>query len=345
MTNAGFIGYAQAKGYRCLGGSAAFGAHRGYPFVAVFKAARQGSITVSMTVEGKVDGKLLKAIRTDLPKGCVSQPARNQGTVVFTVQQKDADPTPLFEQVLDVVATHFREAGLTPSDTCPICHQPGCDGLAFLDGAYVPAHQNCVRSETYAVALQAQKNQEKGNYFTGFLGALLGGLVGTIPNVIAAVWLERIMAILYALIPLCAYYGYKLFKGKMNKGALISSIVSSVINLFMVEYITQYVWLCLDIEELFDLPFYTQIFFLALGEGELTGNLLQGALFMALGLWFSWSKISHTGRQDVQSAATVQATLLPWDGHAIPAAEPVSYAPTYTPASYTPTDGNSNNNL
>jgi len=336
MTNAGFIGYAQSKGYHCVGDNAAFGAHRGYPFVAVFKAARQGAITVSMTVEGKVDGKLLKAIRADLPKGCVSQPPRNQGTVAFTVQQKDADPTPLFEQVLDTVATHFREAGLTPSDTCPVCHQPGCDGLAFLNGVYVPVHQACVQNTTQAVALKAQKNQATGNYFTGFLGALLGGLVGTIPNVIAAVWLERIFAILYALIPLGAYYGYKLFKGKMNKAALVSAIVSSVINLFMVEYINQYVWLCLDFEELFDLGLYTQVFFMVLREGELTAGLLQGALFLALGLWFSWSQISHTGHQDVQSAATVQATVLPWDGHAIPTTGPADYTPPayipYTPA-------------
>ncbi len=327
MTNAGFIGYAQSKGYRCLGDSAAFGAHRGYPFVAVFKAARQGSITVSMTVEGKVDGKLLKAIRADLPKGCVSQPARSQGTVVFTVQQKDADPTPLFEQVLEAVATHFREAGLTPSDTCPVCHQTGCDGLAFLNGAYVPVHQACVRSEVQAVSLKAQKNQRSGNYIIGALGALLGGLVGTIPNVIAAVWLERIVAILYALIPLGAYYGYKLFKGRMNKSALVFTILSSVFNLFMVEYITQYVWVCLDFEGLFDLGLFTQIFFLVLQEGELTSSLLQGALFLALGLWFSWSQISHTSRQDVQGAATVQATVQPWDGHAIPAEQQPAYTP------------------
>jgi len=327
MTNAGFIGYAQSKGYHCVGDSAAFGAHRGYPFIAVFKAARQGSITVSMTVEGKVDGKLLKAIRSDLPKGCISQPARNQGTVVFTVQQKDADPTPLFEQVLEAVSTHFREAGLTPSNVCPVCHQPGCDGLAFLNAGYVPVHQACVQNEVRAVNLKAQKNQATGNYFTGFLGALLGGLVGTIPNVIAAVWLERIVAILYALIPLGAYYGYKLFRGKMNKAALVSAIVSSVINLFMVEYISQYIWVYLEFKKFWGLGIYTELFFMALQEGELTAGLLQGALFLALGLWFSWSQISHTGHQDVQSAATVQATVQPWDGHAIPTPETTAYTP------------------
>ncbi len=343
MTNAGFIGYAQSKGYHCVGDSAALGAHRGYPFVAVFKAARQGSITVSMTVEGKVDGKLLKAIRADLPKGCVSQPARSQGTVVFTVQQKDADPTPLFEQVLEAVSTHFREAGLTPSDTCPVCHQTGCDGLAFLNAGYVPVHQACVQNEVQSVSLKAQKNQQSGNYFTGLLGALLGGLVGTIPNVIAAVWLERIVAILYALIPLGAYYGYKLFKGKMNRSALLFTILSSIFNLFMVEYITQYVWICLDAEELFDLAYYTRIFFLALGDGALTAGLLQGALFLALGLWFSWSQISHTGQQDVQSAATVQATVQPWDGHTIPTTEPAAYTPpAYIP--YTPSGESGNSN-
>ena len=32
-------------------------------------------------------------------------------------------------------------------------------------------------------------------------------------------------SILFALIPICAYFGYKLFRGKMNKAALIVSIV------------------------------------------------------------------------------------------------------------------------
>lgn len=305
-----FLAYAMSKGYRCLRGGV-FGVYGGYPFFAAFGKNVPGMLVVRMTVAGQLDRPLIDAIRREVPKGCVVNFDQKAGTVSVTCSGQNTTAVECFQRALEVTAAALRERGLRPAETCPFCGQAGCDALALHGSGYVPVHQACVANQSQTVAAKAEENAVMGNYFTGFLGALLGGLVGVIPNVLAAVFLERIIALLYALIPLGAYYGYKLCKGKMNKGALVCAIISSVINLFMVELVSQYIWISMEYG-LVNVLDYLVVFVLALLDGELTAGLLQGALFMALGLWISWGQISRTSGNDVQEATAIQATMHPW---------------------------------
>lgn len=60
------------------------------------------------------------------------------------------------------------------------------------------------------------QNQESGSYLTGLLGAIIGGLLATIPAV-AVIWFtETAYSLLYFLIPLGVYHGYRLARGKMD---------------------------------------------------------------------------------------------------------------------------------
>lgn len=338
----GFLAYAAGKGYRCMRGGV-FGVYGGYPFFAAFGGNVPGMLVVRMTVAGQLDRPLVDAIRQEVPKGCAVNFDQKAGTVAVTCSGKDMTANECFPRVLEVTAAALRERGLHPAETCPFCGQVGCDALAFHNGSYVPVHQACVDTQSQTVAARAEENAVMGNYFTGFLGALLGGLVGVIPNVLAAVLLERVIAFLYALIPLGAYYGYKLCKGKMNKGALVCSIISSVINLFMVELVSQYIWICID-HGLVGVLEYLVAFVITVLEGELTGSLLQGALFMGLGLWISWGQISHTSSHEVQIATAVQATMHPWPcwestpAQAVPTPAPAQAIPTPVQSVPTPVE-------
>ena len=49
------------------------------------------------------------------------------------------------------------------------------------------------------------------------------------------VLVEKIYALLFALIPLCIYYGYKLLKGKMNKVVIVLTVILSVLSVYMIE--------------------------------------------------------------------------------------------------------------
>lgn len=335
MTASEFSAYAQGRNYHCVG-SAAYGVHNGYPFSAAFRVGGTGSILLSFTVAGNVPNKLLRGLRKQLPRGCVLQPTAQVGLVTILCKGKDTPLTGQLEAALDAAVQSFREGMLGVSDTCPVCNGTGCDALALL-GGYVPVHEHCVRNQTQSAIAKAQHNEAAGNYLTGFIGALLGGLVGAIPNVLAAVLLERVFSLLYALIPIAAYQGYKLFNGKLNKAAFISTLVSSVINLFSVEFLTLYVIASMAYEDLLTPGFAVELFVTFLLNGNLTADLAQSALFLALGLWFSWSIITNTSSHMVRSAAAVQSTLQPYrpEGGTVqaPAAGTSASAPAPSPAS------------
>lgn len=309
--------YVQTKGYSFTWAGFC-GVWGGYPFsVLAFAVNMPGTLMLQLKVAGEVDSELVKALRQAVPKGCSVPGGRREGTVtIYCPGKTTAAAVACFEQALEVAANALRERGLRPPETCPFCGQGGCDALAFWGSnspahRYVPVHRACVEGQAHVACAQAEENALMGNYFTGFLGALLGGLVGAIPNVLAAVLLERIFALLYALIPLAAYYGYKLCRGKMNKGALVCAIISSVINLFVVELANQYIWVWMEYGAM-EIGEYLVAFVVVLLEGELTANLLQGALFLGLGLWVSWRTITRTSQHEVRAAAAVEATLQPW---------------------------------
>lgn len=67
----------------------------------------------------------------------------------------------------------------------------------------------------------------KKNYFTGILGALIGGVFACIPWIIVYVYLNLMYSFLASFIAAGALYGYQLFKGKIDKKVpLIITIVS-----------------------------------------------------------------------------------------------------------------------
>lgn len=58
---------------------------------------------------------------------------------------------------------------------------------------------------------------KKENYISGIIGAVIGGMIAAIPWIVAYVYGGMILSILAALIAAGEFYGYKIFKGKINK--------------------------------------------------------------------------------------------------------------------------------
>jgi hypothetical protein len=76
-----------------------------------------------------------------------------------------------------------------------------CDSLAVWNNAYTLVHRECVERSLGGQAEAVGRNKASGSYFTGILGALLGVIVGTIPNILAIYYLETVWSVLFALIP------------------------------------------------------------------------------------------------------------------------------------------------
>lgn len=67
------------------------------------------------------------------------------------------------------------------------------------------------------------------NYILGVVGSIIGALIATLPWILMYIYGEMMLSLLAILIAFGAFYGYKLFKGKIDKKLpIIVSVVSII---------------------------------------------------------------------------------------------------------------------
>ncbi len=74
-----------------------------------------------------------------------------------------------------------------------------------------------------------ETKKEKSNYLLGTIGALIGGLIATIPWILTYVYGNMMLSILAVVIAIGEFYGYKLFKGKITKKVSIIIMILAVL--------------------------------------------------------------------------------------------------------------------
>lgn len=77
--------------------------------------------------------------------------------------------------------------------------------------------------------MENEKIKKQGSYFTGILGAIIGGSIATIPWVLAYLYGNVMLSLLAVLIAAGELFGYKTFKGKMDKKVPIIIIILAIL--------------------------------------------------------------------------------------------------------------------
>lgn len=303
-----FNRFAQSKGWKRVSGSA-YGVYNGYPFSAQFRPASGGVISAGLRADGKNGGKCVKAARKALPKGCSLVMNAADSAYTLSVTARGGDLPAAFLASMDTVTGAMRDMGLHAPETCPVCKRGGCEATALLGGGYVPVHRVCVEQHGASAQARAAKALQ-GNYLTGFLGAILGGVVGAVPAVLCLNFMNYYVAILYALIPLAAYHGYRICKGRMNGGALAGAVLSSILNLFTVEFLGVFIQLGQIRGDIPTFGFAWRVFLDYVRGGGFIASAVMDVVFLGLGLWITWKQIRRTAVHDVQDAGLAAASLL-----------------------------------
>lgn len=214
-----------------------------------------------------------------------------------------------YQRVADIVIPFFYENNVAPVDTCPYCGAGSCNIMALTHKGYSYAHESCVSDAVSKELEKVEKNEISGSYILGFIGALIGAVVGALPIMLMLYFMDDIYSIAYILIPLAAYFGYKLFKGKATNGGVAIIILVSVIGALFTDLGTATFILIYDYGYNFKWAMISLLDPSVLAE--FIPSMLISLLFVALGIFFVWSKISVTNKSAQKEMAAVTETIMP----------------------------------
>lgn len=154
---------------------------------------------------------------------------------------------------------------------------------------------------------------QNGSYFTGFIGALLGTVAGLLPSVFTALSMDTIYALLFALVPMAAMWGYKKFNGKSTKGAIVIVVILSLLSVFVLQFMI----LGSAVQDEWGLSYgeallaVVETFLNIEGLALIASESIAEFLFMLVGLFLSWQYIGHTGSVEIKSSEAVLSTMRP----------------------------------
>ncbi|MGM9521890.1 MAG: hypothetical protein ACI3VB_05370 [Oscillospiraceae bacterium] len=292
-------------------GNAFIGVVEGWPVMTMLTGKNTMSVTFGLSGE---EWKERKKDITAAFKG-LGRAAWGNNRLVVSVVTKKLDN--VYVQGVQASVRALKGCGVSCKNACAICGGANCDIAAFINGAARPAHSGCLDKLVGRAKESAEENERSGSYICGIVGALLGMLVGIIPSFLTIIFMERIFALLFALIPLCAYYGYKLFKGRMNKAVVTVSIVMSIVGIYVLQFAVVGYSLVADyyltVGEMFSvMPVF-------LGDisvwAELTVDSIMDFVFVAIGVTMVWSQINTTSASVTAGAEAVKNSAVPFGEH------------------------------
>lgn len=288
-------------------GNTVCGVYRGYPYTAAWRKSGGGTVFVTFQLEKKLSWGVMRALQKELPKGySVRQPV--QGRLLVSCSGPEESNNAL-RTMLDGVAEAMSNGGCTPPTRCPFCKKSDCDAVALTETGYVSVHRACVQRRAENTQNAAEVNEVSGNYITGILGALVGGLVGILPALLLIFLTDRIYSLLYALIPICTYLGYKLFRGKMNRAALVTTVVVSIFHLFTLEQLYFYGMVVRGLGFWPNLLDTIQLYLYYMTPGDIASDMAPSFLFLLAGLYIARKVISRTSTREIQDTSAMVESM------------------------------------
>lgn len=295
-------------------GAAHIGVWDGYP-VTVRHSAPYYYLDFAVRLDRK-DRALPKALRAELksrlPKkilGCVNN--GDHLTCTLTVDKKTpyADQ---FEAALNAIAEALRNRDVAPANTCAVCGRAHPDSLCLI-GGYQPVHAACVDTMTETTKQAAEENERKGSYLTGFIGGVLGVLVGLVPSLLSILLFDRIYTALFALVPLCAMWGYRKLNGKRSSASIVIIILLSLAGVVLLEFLAVTISFKqeLGMTLLPAMRFTLNYLFSSVGLGVMLQESLAELLFMAIGIFIAWRFLAHTNSGEISQANAIRHSLHP----------------------------------
>lgn len=308
-------------GFSAVNNNICVGTWKNYAVTLQKYSGKNYFIYVAIRIE-KASKELKKALHAAVranggKKAAVSRVMPNfvHGTLSFGKVENELND---FSAYLEALTEALRGNGVMPANTCAMTGAANPDSLCLIPRSdcfgYQPVCSAVIRESDQEVQARAADNEGSGSYLTGIIGAVLGMLVGIAVNLLTMVFLERIFSLLFALVPVAAMFGYKLFKGKANKAAIVIVIVLSVIAVPLMEFLAG----AITVAREYDVSFFeamqatAKLFFEPEVLKETGPEMLKILLFMALGVFIGWSYLrGQLNSTQLQSSKLQLDTMRP----------------------------------
>lgn len=209
MTLQDFEIFANQKGLSRIG-RIAYGIEGEYPVLIQYLTSTQWRITLTANIPQPV--ALQAQLAVQLPKRTAAKILCKPDSIAFTLCFHGENLMELYQYALSMIFQNFPAAGVVPLTFCPFCGQDHCDSLCVVQDRYAPVHEACA-NQTYPPAVLSDDAPASGNLVTGIIGAILGLLIGGLPQFGLNFASGYSLAVLYILPALLAFGGYKLFRG------------------------------------------------------------------------------------------------------------------------------------
>ena len=240
--------------------------------------------------------------------------AANAGVVGtgFTVVLKLKDELSARRQYEAAVARLqeiFREVGITAPEGCIFCGQPGGETLAKY-GALHLVHRNCLHNWRNATKERLETKRHNTGHLQGFLGGLIGGLVAAIPTVLVLRFFELFVWILFALIPMGIFYGWRLFRGRLSRVTTVFTVLYTLILAPLTVIAYEFLMFLhyfpgAPLDWFLDLLLIPEVF-----AEVLLPNIGMALVAAAVGIWIAWRMVSRTDQQELtQTLLTVDESV------------------------------------
>ena len=282
----------------------------GFPAEAEVK---KQELILYLFVDTRLPGRQIRALRRRLYEteglegkaivlGVSSDPGIRVPGSFFSVDiaLKNEEPQTLYSRTIRALEIAVREEGIKPPNTCSFCKRVGGDALMRCDARLRLVHMYCLRSWQETEKEKIEQKSFIAGYLQGMVGGLLGGIVGSVPALAALYFLEYLPGFfdnaiwLRMFIPGGAYFGWKLFGGRLNRITIIFVVLYALVLATAINF-----------AETFFLPHSAFPAPIALQDAiglYLTSEYLSWAIVpilasVALGIFVAWKEIFRTDKR------------------------------------------------
>lgn len=273
------------------------GEYQGYLYsYTKYKVGYVNSDTLCVVVDGVTSLPVLKAIRKATKTTVFVDSYLTRGDTLFIIlprksKDKTMDDITYFLHFKETIFRVLREQNLLPLTKCVLCETEKEEEIfsTVHTTKFVKMHASCKKDYIAQVKQTVETEKSKNELVMGsVLLAIAGAVVGMIPLAFLLFATASYYGILYALVPLASFYGYKMGKAPRTKGTIVLVVVLSLIMVVAFEYLQ---WNMIATAEQIT---FAQLF---AGEGvmeQAIQDFLFSLVFMAVGIWISWKYISKT---------------------------------------------------